>query len=407
MLRGRFARRIVGALTLTLSAVVPTVALVSVAPATAAAGVGSDKSTISQLEQRIAREGALAQALVTRYDQVEGHLVAVQRHIARDRVALANDHRAQARAAVRLRSVAVDAYINAMSGSSTTFSGSANATTLPEREVYLGVAGGTLDTAATTLQVDQHRTTVTQIALRSEQAATTATLRQLTSARQAAQAATSADEATLGHVSASLLALVTAANARRQAAADVSAERALAATPQPVSTAAAPAPTSQPSPGGYANPLRSVSGLSPERIDQGVDYNGFGPLYAVGDGVVLSTVNGGWPGGTYITYRLTDGPAAGLVVYAAEDINPTVQVGENVTPNTVIGQMYEGPTGIETGWADGSLGDTMAAADGQFDGANSTGFGYNFSQLLVSLGAPGGIASNPPPGGLPAGWPQW
>ncbi len=394
-------------LTLTLSAVGPTVALVSASPSAAAAGASSDKSTISQLEQRIAREGALAQALVTRYDQAEGRMVMIQRHIVRDRAALGNDHRAQAKAAVRLRRVAIDAYINAMSGSSTTFTGSANATTLPEREVYLGVAGGSLDTAMTTLQVDQHRTTVTQIALRTEQAETAATLRQLTVARQAAQAATAADEATLGHVSANLLALVTAANERRQAAQEQASEQALASTPPQPSTAAAPAPAPQPAPGGYANPLRSIGGLSPERIDQGVDYNGFGPIYAVGDGVVLSTVNGGWPGGTYITYRLTDGPTAGLVVYAAEDINPTVQIGENVTPNTVIGQLYDGPTGIETGWADGGLGDTMAAADGQFNGSNSTAFGYNFSQLLVSLGAPGGIPSNPPPGGLPAGWPQW
>ena len=152
-----------------------------------------------------------------------------------------------------------------------------------------------------------------------------------------------------------------------------------------------------------------MTALSSERIDQGVDYRGFGPIYAIGDGVVLSTVNGGWPGGTFIAYRLTNGPANGLVVYAAEDIQPSVQIGQSVTSNTVLGQVYAGPTGIETGWADPSAsGDTMARTYGQYHGGNSTAFGYNFSRLLQSLGAPGGVLqTNPPTGSLPSGWPSW
>lgn len=86
-----------------------------------------------------------------------------------------------------------------------------------------------------------------------------------------------------------------------------------------------------------------------------------------------------------------------------------VQVGQTVTPNTVLGTVYEGPDGIETGWAGPSgLGYTMAHDYGQFYGSNSTAFGYNFSQLLQSLGAPGGILqNNPPTGNLPPGWPAW
>jgi hypothetical protein len=85
-----------------------------------------------------------------------------------------------------------------------------------------------------------------------------------------------------------------------------------------------------------------------------------------------------------------------------------VQAGQTVTSSTVIGQMYAGPTGIETGWANGaSLPDTMARDTGQFNGSNSTAFGYNFSRLLQSLGAPGGIAEGSPTGLLPAGWPSW
>ena len=162
-------------------------------------------------------------------------------------------------------------------------------------------------------------------------------------------------------------------------------------------------------PNGYANPLRGISGLTTERIDQGVDYNGSGPIYALGDGVVLNIYNGGWPNGVYISYRLTNGPAAGDVVYVAESVNPSVTPGQSVTPNTVIGTLYNGSNGIETGWANpGGDGTTMAAIYGQFYGANSTAFGYNFSQLLSSLGGPGGILqNNPPTGSVPSNWPQW
>src|SRR5207237_2954334 len=120
--------------------------------------------------------------------------------------------------------------------------------------------------------------------------------------------------------------------------------------------------------GGYANPLRDITALTPERIDQGVDYAGFGSIYAIGNGVVLNTVQGGWPGGTFIAYRLTDGPARGLVVYAAEDIEPSVQVGDTVTPNTALGHRYAGPGGREMGWAGGdALGNTMARSYGDRD----------------------------------------
>ncbi len=84
-------------------------------------------------------------------------------------------------------------------------------------------------------------------------------------------------------------------------------------------------------------------------------------------------------------------------------------MGQSVSSATVLGTMYEGPEGIETGWADPSGdGESMANDAGQFSGANSTAFGANFSQLLASLGAPSGIVQNEPPtGSLPSGWPTW
>ncbi|HLI15214.1 MAG TPA: hypothetical protein VKV23_04055 [Acidimicrobiales bacterium] len=387
-------------------------------PARAGASIGSDHSRIAQLERRIAAEGSRIQTLVTRYDEVQAELALIDAQVARDRAALSADRRAEARTRTRLRRVAVDAYVNAATGSSSPFSAYTNTSSgvvLAEQQVYLGVASNQLDSAMNALQLAEHRTAIDEATLRSREAAARQALDQLAVDRSAAQAGVAAEQATLARVNANLLALVTAARLREQQRQDAAAEQALAAqaaaqasaSPQNAPPRPAPVASAPPAPAGYANPLRALQGLASERIDQGVDYAGFGPIYALGDGIVLSTYNGGWPGGTFITYRLTDGPAAGLIVYAAEDIDPSVSIGERVTPRTVLGQVYEGSTGIEVGWAASTDGVTMAAAYGQYASGGSTAFGYNFSQLLQSLGAPGGIPQTGPIGSLPPTWPQW
>jgi murein DD-endopeptidase MepM/ murein hydrolase activator NlpD len=396
---------------------------------TAVASVGSDRAQIAGLEQQIAAQGAHVESLVARYDAVQGQIGALDVQIAADNALLTTDRSAEASAKVVLRGVAVEAYMSGVGTGSQTlavFSDAPSIRTAFEQNDYLGAANTKLNDDLIAVSRDQDRTQAARRAVRSEQAQAQATLAQLASSRSAASAAIASDQALLSHVNGNLRSLLAAANRQREAA-QLAAERALAAaaaaqqaqsasppsfsppsfSPPPFSPPPAPSPT--PSPGSYANPLRGVTALSSERIDQGVDYSGFGPIYAVGDGVVLSTVNGGWPGGTFIAYRLTDGPANGLVVYAAEDIEPTVQVGATVTSNTVLGQVYAGPTGIETGWANPSGdGDTMARTYQQFSGSNSTAFGYNFSQLLQSLGAPGGVLQNSPAtGALPPSWPHW
>ena len=116
--------------------------------------------------------------------------------------------------------------------------------------------------------------------------------------------------------------------------------------PKPVKPAPGPPPV-------YLNPLRAIAGLLAERIDMGADFGGSGPIYAIGDAVVTNATgtSAGWPGGGWITYQLTDGPAAGLQVYVAEDVTPAVQVGDHVTSKTIVAHMYNGGAGIETGWA--------------------------------------------------------
>ncbi len=156
----------------------------------------------------------------------------------------------------------------------------------------------------------------------------------------------------------------------------------------------------------YLSPLREVSGLTPERVDMGVDFSGTGPVYAIGAGVVTEAMmaNSGWPGGGWITYQLTDGPAVGEVVYLAEDVVPTVQVGQKVTPQTEIGHMTGGGSGIETGWAmlDSASSESELPEAGGISGAGPfpTAIGMNFENLLQALGVP----ASPNVGGLPAGF---
>jgi len=147
---------------------------------------------------------------------------------------------------------------------------------------------------------------------------------------------------------------------------------------------------------GYLNPLRNVSGLIAERVDMGADFGGSGPVYALGDAVITNATanSGGWPGGGWITYKLTDGPDAGLMIYVAEDVTPAVQVGQQVTSSTVIANMFSGGDGIETGWAmaDGASSESEMPEAGGISGGGPfpTMIGLSFDGLLQSLGVPAG-----------------
>jgi hypothetical protein len=162
----------------------------------------------------------------------------------------------------------------------------------------------------------------------------------------------------------------------------------------------------------YRNPLRNISGLLPERVDMGADFGGSGPIYAIGNGVITNATDtsSGWPGGGWITYRLTDGPGAGLQVYVAEDVTPNVQVGQTVTASTAIATMFNGSAGIETGWAmpDGSSAESQLAEAGGISGGGPfpTVIGLNFDSLLQALGVPAAPNAGASPSGiLPSRYP--
>ncbi len=149
---------------------------------------------------------------------------------------------------------------------------------------------------------------------------------------------------------------------------------------------------------GYVNPLAGAR-VTPERIDQGVDYTGSGTLTAIGAARVthVATSNTGWPG-AFIEYRLLYGPDSGCYVYYAEGVRPAggLRVGDTVAPGQPIATIIPGySSGIEIGWGAGISTKTYAAKTGDWSTTNDadsipSAAGKSFSALIVALGGPPG-----------------
>jgi CSLREA domain-containing protein len=174
----------------------------------------------------------------------------------------------------------------------------------------------------------------------------------------------------------------------------------------------------------YVDPVRELSGLTPRRIDLGVDYAGSGPLLAIGRARVTtaSDTDSGpsscwaiscWPGGGIVVMRLLDGPFAGRYVYVAEHITVSVRAGQTVSAGQQIATLAAGYPWSEWGWAAGPGPEALARADGHWChtcpdvGDWSTIEGRNMNALLVRLGAPSGLLQPIPNQSMPPGWPTW
>lgn len=141
----------------------------------------------------------------------------------------------------------------------------------------------------------------------------------------------------------------------------------------------------------YMNPLGHAK-VTPERIDQGVDYAGTGSLGAIGWARIIrvETQNTGWPG-AFIEYRLLHGDRAGRYVYYAEGVRPAkgIYVGRLVRPGRFVAHLIPGwSTGIEIGWGANIGTETLAAEHHQY--TYPTRCGKNFSNFVRSLGGPPG-----------------
>lgn len=163
------------------------------------------------------------------------------------------------------------------------------------------------------------------------------------------------------------------------------------------------APVSGPvSASGYVNPLANAT-VTPERIDQGVDYAGSGTLGAIGPGVVTQVVptGSGWEGQGFVEYKLTAGPYAGRFVYYAEGVTPTVSVGQTLTAGQPVATIIPNAShGIELGWGSGEGESSYASVSGggYAEGA-LTAAGVAFSNLIGSLGGPAGLTQGRQPTG--------
>lgn len=155
--------------------------------------------------------------------------------------------------------------------------------------------------------------------------------------------------------------------------------------------------------GPYTNPIGP--GLLQGRVDEGVDFSGAGPLYALGDGLITNVYQGGWPGGVYILLHLTGpGPAQGRYVYYAENIAPSVQPGQQVRAGDVLGWARGVYPYIEIGWGTSVPGVTAAAY--HYTEGVPTSEGQSFLGLLTALrtgaplptgqGGPGAVAGPEP-----------
>jgi hypothetical protein len=145
-------------------------------------------------------------------------------------------------------------------------------------------------------------------------------------------------------------------------------------------------------------------GLTQGRTDQGVDWTGAGPVDAVGAGTILNLFNSGWPGGAFIAEKLTSPPdPAHSIVYYAEDIAPSVSVGQSVAAGQPVGEATGGSSGIEVGWGSPTIGQSLQADSGAYAGSGSTPQGEDFLQFIT--GAPrtgtttgwGGVPGLPDP----------
>lgn len=131
---------------------------------------------------------------------------------------------------------------------------------------------------------------------------------------------------------------------------------------------------------GLANPIGK--GFVRGRIDEGVDFTGSGPLYAMGAGTITEVIGSGWPGGIYINLKMDNG----MYVYYAENITPTVISGQRVKAGQLIGYGHNSYPFIEIGI--GTSQSQTPAAHSHYTEGVATAEGQQMAALLSSLGAP-------------------
>ncbi len=130
----------------------------------------------------------------------------------------------------------------------------------------------------------------------------------------------------------------------------------------------------------YASPFVSAT---QGRIDQGVDFTGSGPIFAVGDARILATGAPGWPEGGGVLYKLLDGPAAGQTIFVYEGVQATVKAGRRVSAGQQIASFVAGGS-IEMGFSDDS---GVPLSHGEYQEGVETVWGRKMATFLGELGS--------------------
>jgi hypothetical protein len=143
---------------------------------------------------------------------------------------------------------------------------------------------------------------------------------------------------------------------------------------------------------GYVNPFEHAAGITWERTDQGVDVAMApgSPILALGDCKVQLILADFYAGQPAIVCELLDGSLQGDWWYVAEQITPSVTVGETVKAGQQIAAYAPCCTAIETGWwtpnGGYALGHDEESTGIYHDGIATTA-GADFRYLLAQLGA--------------------
>lgn len=138
---------------------------------------------------------------------------------------------------------------------------------------------------------------------------------------------------------------------------------------------------------GAVNPFAKAKGLVLGRTDQGVDAN-----MAVGSPILapfagkVTAINQNWYSGQPQIVVEGTGAFKGKFLYLAEQIVPSVHVGQSIGAGQQLATYASHGTGIEMGWAHNAAGQTQAQATSGYTEGKATAAGNSFRTFLGSLG---------------------
>jgi hypothetical protein len=162
--------------------------------------------------------------------------------------------------------------------------------------------------------------------------------------------------------------------------------------------------------GNYVSPFSTLGGYGPFKfigVDEGTDWSGAGPIYAIGDALITNVEpqnsGTGWPGaagdgtGSLMCYQLLGGSKKGAYIYLAENCDPVsgLLIGMHVKAGEQIATARGSYPYIETGWAVDAHGKTLARAHGDHPTKppHPTADGQTFYDFVKTIIQGGGNAT--------------